>query len=80
MTAVLDEAKALASTDQSGFMNVLIAGTSVVYNGQHITYYVSTNLERKYYSDTSSCVQEKALASNILRLQLNVKQILADSA
>ena len=44
MAANLDSAKALNSLDKDGFMEVLITGTSVVYNEQHITYYVSVLL------------------------------------
>jgi hypothetical protein len=60
MAATLDQAKALASTDANGFMDVSITGTSVIYNGQHITYYVSVPLcfpsRRNQYSDRRYCI------------------------
>jgi hypothetical protein len=60
MAATLDQAKALASTDANGFMDVSITGTSVIYNGQHITYYVSLPLyfqsRRNQYSDRRYCI------------------------
>jgi len=61
MTAVVDQTKVLSSMDSDGFVEMVITGTSSVYNGQHIPYY------------------EKALASNVLTLKMNIKQILADS-
>lgn len=40
MTAVVDETKVISSMDSDGFVDMVITGTSSVYNGQHITYYV----------------------------------------
>jgi hypothetical protein len=40
MTAVVDQTKVLGSMDSDGFVDMVITGTSSVYNGQHITYYV----------------------------------------
>lgn len=61
MTATVDQTKVISSMDSNGFVDMVITGTSAVYNGQHITYY------------------EKALSSNVLTLQMNIKQILSDS-
>lgn len=61
MTAIVDQTKVISSMDKDGFVNLLITGTSSIYNGQHITYY------------------EKALASNVLSLRMNIQQVLADS-
>jgi hypothetical protein len=42
MFAVVDEAKILESQDQkTGLVTMFIVGNSSVYNGNHITYYVS---------------------------------------
>ncbi|KAK2629504.1 hypothetical protein QTJ16_000324 [Diplocarpon rosae] len=62
MSAIIDQGKVLVSLNEAGKVNMTIAGTGSVYNGQHLTYY------------------EKALASNVLVLEMNVRQILADSA
>jgi hypothetical protein len=40
MTAVVDQTKVLSSMDSDGFVEMVITGTSSVYNGQHIPYYV----------------------------------------
>ena len=42
MTTIIDQTKVISSMDSEGFVEMLITGTSSVYNGQHITYYVST--------------------------------------
>jgi UDP-glucose 4-epimerase len=39
MTAIIDQTKVISSMDSQGFVNMIITGTSAVYNGQHITYY-----------------------------------------
>jgi len=62
MFGTLDQTKVLASVNKTGFVELLIAGNSAIYNGQHLTYY------------------EKALANNVLTLDVNLYQILADSA
>lgn len=41
MTGILDQTKVLSSMDKSGHVVLLITGNSAVYNGQHLTYYVS---------------------------------------
>lgn len=61
LTAIVDQDKVISSMDKNGFVDMIITGTSSVYNGQHIPYY------------------EKALASNVLHLSMNIEQILADS-
>jgi len=61
MTAFINQTQIISAMDSEGYVDLIITGTSSVYNGQHITYY------------------EKALASNVLHLSMNVKQILADS-
>ncbi|KAG0650168.1 hypothetical protein D0Z07_3339 [Hyphodiscus hymeniophilus] len=62
LTAFINQTQILSAMDpDSGLVDLIITGTSSVYNGQHIVYY------------------EKALASNVLHLNLNVKQIIADS-
>ena len=40
MSAIVDQTKVLGSMDSDGFVEMVITGTSSVYNGQHITYYV----------------------------------------
>jgi hypothetical protein len=52
MSAVVDQTKAINSMDSNGFIELLITGTSSVYNGQHITYYVSTHSFKKNASRT----------------------------
>ena len=42
MSAVVDQTKVLSSMDSDGFVEMSITGTSSVYNGQHITYYVGS--------------------------------------
>jgi len=61
MTAFINQTQILSAMDAEGKVDLLITGTSSVYNGQHIVYY------------------EKALASNVLHLNMNVKQVIADS-
>lgn len=39
MTAIIDQTKVISSMDSEGFVEMLITGTSSIYNGQHITYY-----------------------------------------
>jgi hypothetical protein len=41
MTAVLNQTAIVAGLNASGFADLIVTGTSAVYNGQHITYYVS---------------------------------------
>ena len=41
MTAVVDETKILKSLESNGLVTMFIVGNSSVYNGNHITYYVS---------------------------------------
>ena len=42
MTAIVDQTKVISSMDSDGFVDMIITGTSSVYNGQHITYYVGS--------------------------------------
>lgn len=83
MYAIVDQVKMLSSLNfTTGMVNLTITGTSAVYNGQHLTYYVSLALShtmiRKPYG--TNTMQETALASNVLQLQMNVTQVLIDSA
>jgi hypothetical protein len=48
MIAIVDQPKVIAAMDSDGFVNLLIAGTSAVYDGQHITYYVCIDLIQSY--------------------------------
>lgn len=41
MTAVLNQTAIVSSLDASGKVNMTITGTSSVYNGEHLSYYVS---------------------------------------
>ena len=41
MTGIMDQALVLGSTNSSGFVDLIITGQSAIYNGQHLTYYVS---------------------------------------
>lgn len=78
LTAVVNQTAIISSLDTSGKVQVSITGQSAVYNGEHLTYYVSTVImcgECKLIG-----LKERALASNVLSLELNVQQILADSA
>jgi hypothetical protein len=45
MTGIMDQALVLASTNSSGFVDLTITGQSAIYNGQHLTYYVSHLIE-----------------------------------
>jgi hypothetical protein len=78
LTAVMNQTAIISSLDASGKVNVSITGTSAVYNGEHLSYYVSLDMMDRRFK--LIIVQEKALASNVLALTLNVEQILADSA
>lgn len=40
MKSTVDSAAALASVDDKGMVNMIIAGHSAVYNGVHLPYYV----------------------------------------
>jgi hypothetical protein len=42
MTAIVDQDKVITSLDKNGMVEMLITGTSAVYNGQRIPYYVDT--------------------------------------
>lgn len=42
MTGFLDQLLITKSLNASGFVDLLITGQTAVYNGQHLTYYVST--------------------------------------
>ena len=44
MTATVDQTKVFSSMDKSGMVDLLITGTSAVYNGQPIAYYVNPPL------------------------------------
>lgn len=44
MTAVVNETLITQSLDSSGLVTMFIIGNSSVYNGNHITYYVSSRL------------------------------------
>jgi hypothetical protein len=46
MSAVVDQTKVVSSMDSDGFVEMVITGTSSVYNGQHITYYVHSPFPR----------------------------------
>jgi len=61
MNAIINQTETISAMDSAGYVDMIITGTSSVYNGVHIPYY------------------EKALASNVLHLSMNVKQIIADS-
>lgn len=41
MKAIIDQPKVLASLNAAGKVNMTIIGKTAVYNGQHLTYYVS---------------------------------------
>jgi len=41
MTAIIDQDKVTKSMGADGMVELFILGTSSVYNGQHLTYYVS---------------------------------------
>jgi hypothetical protein len=42
LTAIVDEGSILKSRNSSGFVTLEILGTSAVFNGEHLTYYVSS--------------------------------------
>jgi hypothetical protein len=44
MTANIDQVKVAAARDAQGIVAMIITGTSSVYNGQHIPYYVRSHL------------------------------------
>jgi hypothetical protein len=41
MTSIIDAGKVTSSMNKSGIVTLKIIGTSSVYNGQHLPYYVS---------------------------------------
>ncbi len=45
MQAIIDQPLVLASLNSAGKVNMTIIGKDAVYNGQHLTYYVSLVLE-----------------------------------
>jgi len=65
MTAIIDQDKVTKSMGADGMVELFILGTSSVYNGQHLTYYVS-------------CVSGFgcAVANNAYRRKLWVRTIL----
>jgi hypothetical protein len=40
MTAYVNKTQIVSAMDSEGFVDLIITGTSAVYNGQHIVYYV----------------------------------------
>jgi hypothetical protein len=48
MTGILDQTLIIESMNSSGFVDLIITGQSAIYNGQHLTYYVSILLSRNY--------------------------------
>ena len=40
MTAIINQTAIVDAMDTDGFVDLIITGTSSVYNGQHIPYYV----------------------------------------
>lgn len=43
LNAIINQVEVALARDKTGVVTLSIAGTSAVYNGQHLQYYVSPN-------------------------------------
>ena len=81
LTGTVNQTGILASLNTTtGFVTLQITGESAIYNGQHLTYYVRPVYDRYPYLNTLTNKQEEPLKNNVLHLDMNVVQVLADSA
>ena len=59
LTAIIDQDKVISSTDKNGFVDMIITGTSSVFNGQHIPYYVRCPSPPPFWAKCIPCARRK---------------------
>lgn len=64
MTAYLNQTQVLSAMDSEGYVDLIVTGTSSVYNGQHIPYYVG-----HFVQESSGCTNVGYLTGGSSQVQ-----------